>query len=132
MDFGIIGGVNPPDPAAGEYGAFEAARYAMGDTLRYAEKMDLLRMEPRPELASTGFVLANPGEEYLVLQASEAVNPFTVMLEEGIYTVEWFNINRRETTRAEKMTVGSAGNTSFAAPFSEAGPAVLYLKRTGR
>ncbi len=77
MDFGIIDGVNPPDPSVGEpgvppYAAFEPARYAMGDTLRYAEKMDLLHMEPRGNLTSTGFALANPGKEYLVLQPHEA------------------------------------------------------------
>ena len=36
MDFGLIGGVNPPDPTAGapmSFEAFEPARYAMGDTL---------------------------------------------------------------------------------------------------
>ena len=48
MDFGIIAGVNPPDPSAGSpgvppYDSFEAGRYAMGDTLRYAEKMNLDR-----------------------------------------------------------------------------------------
>jgi hypothetical protein len=48
MDFGIISEVNPPDPS---YQAFEAARYAMGDTLRYAEKMNLIQMEPRGDPA---------------------------------------------------------------------------------
>ncbi len=35
MDFGLIEGVNPPDPTTGtaSYAAFEPARYAMGDTL---------------------------------------------------------------------------------------------------
>jgi hypothetical protein len=38
----------------------------MGDTLRYAQKVNLLAMELRGDLSSTGFALANPGEEYLV------------------------------------------------------------------
>jgi hypothetical protein len=50
MDLGLIGGVNPPDPSAGgpmSYAAFEPARYAMGDTLRFAERMNLIEMQPR-------------------------------------------------------------------------------------
>ena len=111
------------------YEAFEPARYAMGDTLRYAERMKLVEMEPRGDLSSTGYVLANPGEEYLVLQPSEAADPFTVTLATGTYSVEWFSINSRETEEAGKVTVESDGSTSFTAPFVPSGPAVLYLKR---
>jgi hypothetical protein len=136
MDYGIIAGVNPPDPSAGApgvppYAAFEAARYAMGDTLRYAEKMDLIRMEPHPDLSSTGFVLANPGEEYLILQPDGATEPFTVKLEHGEYTVEWFSLNQRETRVDAPVTVDGVGEPKFMLPFQETGPTVLYLKRTG-
>jgi hypothetical protein len=73
MDFGIIGGVNPSDPSAGgpmSYAAFEPARYAMGDTLRFAKRMNLIQTQPHGELSSTGYALADPGEEYLVPQPS--------------------------------------------------------------
>lgn len=134
MDFGIIAGVNPPDPSAQSpgvppYAAYEAARYAMGDTLRYAEKMNLIEMEPRGDLTSTGFALANPGVEYLILQPSETGEPFTVTLQSGTYDVEWFNVNRRETKSAGKLTVKRNGKTKFSAPFEEPGPTVLYLKK---
>jgi hypothetical protein len=51
MDFGILAGVNPPDPSSASpgipsYEAFDLIRYAMGDTLRYVSKMDLIKMEP--------------------------------------------------------------------------------------
>jgi len=136
MDYGIIAGVNPPDPSAGApgvppYAAFEAARYAMGDTLRYAEKMDLIRLEPHPDLSSTGFVLANPGEEYLILQPDDAANPFTVKLDPGTYMVEWFSVNRRETRVEALVIVDEVGDSKFMLPFQETGPTVLYLKRTG-
>jgi hypothetical protein len=136
MDYGIIAGVNPPDPSAGSpgvppYEAFEAARYAMGDTLRYAGKMDLIAMEPRGELSSTGYALANEGQEYLVLQPSDSTDPFTVTLDSGTYMVEWFSVNGRQTKDAGEVTVAKDGGTSFTAPFAEAGPAVLYLSRVG-
>src|SRR6266540_2780330 len=96
MDFGIIGGVDPPDPSAGPmpYAAVEPARFAMGDTLRYANRVSLVDMQPRGDLSSTGYALANPGEEYLVLEASGT--PFTVTLEAGTYAVEWFSVEGRE------------------------------------
>jgi hypothetical protein len=137
MDFGIIGGMDSPDPSATSpgvppYAAFEAARYAMGDTLRFAEKMNLLEMEPREDLSSTGFALVNPGQEYLVLQPGDPNEAFTIQLTPGIYSVEWFDINSRETRRAEKVTIQGDTSHSFVSPFSEMGPAVLYLKQTGR
>jgi hypothetical protein len=134
MDFGIIAGVNPPDPSVGSpgvppYAAFEPARYAMGDTLRYAQKMNLIEMEPRGDLSSTGYVLVNPGEEYLVLQPSESAEAFTVELAAGSYTVQWYSVNSRETVDAGKVTVKGPTSVSFSAPFEAAGPAVLYLKK---
>jgi hypothetical protein len=137
MDFGLIGGMNPADPGAGDPGvppfeAFEAARYAMGDTRQYAEKMRLVAVEPRGDLSPTGYVLANPGEEYLILQPSETAEPFKVTLEAGDYWVQWYSVNSRETKEASKVTVESEGSASFTVPFAEAGPVVLYLKRVGR
>jgi hypothetical protein len=134
MDYGIIAGVNPADPSAGDpgvppYQAFEAARYAMGDTRRYADQMNLIEMEPRGDLTSTSFALANPGKEYLILQPDGTADPFTVKLEPGSYGVEWFDINSREMRRDGQVTVDSVGDPKFMAPFAEAGPAVLYLKR---
>jgi hypothetical protein len=131
MDFGIIGGLNPPDPSAGgpmSYAAFEPARWAMGDTLRFAERMHLLQMEPRSDLASTGYALADPGREYLVLQPSAAAGSFTVLLEPGTYTAEWFGIEDRRTVPGDATTVERSAATSFDPPAELSGPAVLYLK----
>ncbi len=133
MDFGLIDGVNPPDPTAGfaPYTAFEPVRYAMGDTLRFAERMHLIEMEPHGELSSTDYVLANPGQEYLVLQPSASADPFTLMVDAGTYTVEWYSVNSRETAGVDKLTVENPGTISLSAPFAAAGPAVVYLKRVG-
>ena len=109
MDFGLIDGLGlaaTPSPGAPPYAAFEAARYAMGDTLRYAEQMDLLSMLPRGDLASTGYALANPGQEYLVLQPAATAEPFTVMLAAGDYTGEWFDVNSRRTSRSRARDGG--------------------------
>jgi hypothetical protein len=61
MDFGIIDVVNPLDSSLGvpSYESFKPASYAMGDTLRYAQQMKLIDMEPRGDLSSTGYALVN-------------------------------------------------------------------------
>jgi hypothetical protein len=126
MDFGIIGGVDPSapagDPAAFE--AFEPARLAMGDTIRYARRMRLIEMEPRGDLCATGYLLANPGTEYLALQPA-AGEQITMTLDPGTYSMDWFGIDDRETIRGADVTVREAGPVSLEPPFD--GPSVVYL-----
>ena len=133
MDFGIIRGVNPSDPSAegsgvAPYSAFESTRFAMGDTLHYAQGIHLIQMEPHNEQSSTGYVLSNPGKEYLILQPDASADSFSLSLDTGTYTVEWFNVESREIKKDKKVTVKNKGAVTFAPPFN--GPAVLYLKRT--
>jgi hypothetical protein len=132
MDFGLLGGLEPGGPASPESGVppfefYEPARYAMGETRRYAERMGLIDMEPRADLSSTGYALANPGTEYLVLQPEEAAE-FAVGLEPGTYAAEWHSVATRATTRGDEVTLETAGPVSFTPPLSD-GPAVLYLRR---
>jgi hypothetical protein len=101
----------------------------MGDTRRYAERMDLLDMEPRADLSSTGYALANQGQEYLVLQPDETADPFTVTLDVGTYAVEWLVVDSRQTVPGQPTTVDRFTATSFAAPAQASGPTVLHLKR---
>jgi hypothetical protein len=133
-DLGIINGVKPPDPSSGtpSYESLEAARQAMGDTRRFAERINLVAMEPRGDLSSTGYALANPGEEYLVLEPHDTTEPFSVTLAAGTYTVEWYGVTSRETKRGAKVTVPREAAISFTAPLAMTTPAVLYLKQNGR
>ncbi len=131
MDYGIVDVVNPLDPSLGvpSYESFEPARYAMGDTLAVARRVDFLNMAPRGELSSTGYALANPGEQYVVLQPAEAGGAFDVTLTAGAYEIEWYSINSRER-QADRVTVDSDGPVTFTPPFAEPGPAVLQLTRS--
>ena len=129
MDFGLLFGVDPPDPAAGgpmSFDASEPARWAMGDTARFAERMDLIRMEPRVDVSTTGYALAKPGSEYLVL-APEG-GELSVRLLRGRYLVEWFGVESRETVAAEAVTTERDAEVAFGPPAGIAGPAVLYLR----
>ena len=133
MDFGLIGGVNPANPSAESPGvpsfaSMEATRYAMGDTRRYAERMNLVAMVPRGDLTSTGFALANDGKEYLVLQPNESSETFGVQLGAGTYSVEWYSISSRETKAGTDVRVDGDSKVRFTAPFAKPGPSVLYLR----
>jgi hypothetical protein len=132
MDFGLVGGVDPPDPSAGgpmSYAAFEPARWAMGDTRRFAKRVNLIGMQPRGDLSSTGYALADPGQEYLVLQPRGAADQFTVTLEPGTYAAEWFSIQDRQPLPGDARTVDRSTATSFTPPPEAPGPTVLYLKK---
>jgi len=132
-DLGIIKGVKPSssqsDTSDGipSYASLEPARLAMGDTLRYAERIRLIEMTPHGDLSSTGYALASIGNEYLILQPNKG-EPFDVELPKGTYAVEWFNVDRRETQQSEKMIIRMDERHRFTAPFADDGPAVLYLK----
>jgi hypothetical protein len=130
MDYGIIDLVHPLDPALGipPYAANEAARYAMGDTLRYARQVDLIHMTPHGELSSTGYALAKPGWEYIVLQPIDTTDPFTLSLSVGVYAVRWYDVTTRETRSPGKLTVERDGTATFRAPLTCPGPSVLHLK----
>jgi len=85
--------------------------------------MDLIHMAPQNGLSSTGFCLANAGVEYLVYQSGSGA--FTVNLEAGTYSYEWFNPSNHTIVATGFLTV-TAGSKSFTPPFSS--DAVLYLK----
>jgi hypothetical protein len=102
----------------------DSARDAMGNTLRYANRMNLALMTPQGDLSSTGYCLANTGVEYLVYQpASEG---FTVRLAPGNYSLEWFNPSTG--TASAGGSVSGGATQTFVPPFPS--DAVLYLTVT--
>jgi hypothetical protein len=133
MDFGIIDVVHPLDPSLGvpSYESLEPARYAMGDTLQFAQRIRLTTMQPRGDLSSTGYALANPGEEYLILQPAELADPFTVTMHPGTYSAQWYAVNSRQRATADQVTASRHAVIGFTAPFARPEPAVLHLTKTG-
>lgn len=107
--------------------AREKVRKAIGDTRRFAERMDLKRTLPRPDLASTEYCLANVGEQYLVFALDGGAVTVDLTQAAGELGVEWLNPGTGETTLAGHVPGG--GPRELAAPF--AGDAVLYLAKPG-
>ena len=112
-------------PVTTDDSGFVAARDALGQTRRYAARINLLAMVPRGDLSSTGYALADPGSEYLVYQP--ASGSFTVKLFAARYSYEWFNASSGSVVDTGTFTAGPQSDRTFAPPFD--GDAVLYLKR---
>ncbi len=121
------GGANPADPYFGTTldPYWDTIRIALGRARKYAEKIDLASMPPSNALASTGYCLANIGQEYLVYNPDET-KQFTVTLSAGAYDLEWYDPSAGKAAPASRLDAAE-GTQSFSAPFE--GSAVLYLKR---
>jgi hypothetical protein len=87
--------------------------------------VNLAAMQPRNELASTGYCLANPGNEYLVYQPAKGA-PFSVELAKGAYQFEWFD-PAKGAVAGHGRVEAPGGPHPFKAP--SAADAVLYLKK---
>ena len=135
MDFGLIAGLEPAGEAPADTGVppfefYEPARWAMGDTRRLADRIGLVDMRPRRDVASSGYALVNPGIEYVVLEPHDDGRAVTVDLPAGSYLVEWFGVASRETATADPLTVESAGMVELSPPFPSS-PYVLHLRLRG-
>jgi hypothetical protein len=105
----------------------ESVRRNMGDTLAFANRINLVAMPPRGDLASTGYCLANAvaeGAEYLVYLPLGGTVTVDLSASPEVLTVEWFNPSTGVTT--DGGTVSGGADRSFIAPFS--GDAVLYIR----
>jgi hypothetical protein len=125
---------------------------AMGHTLTYSKKINLVSMVPRNDLCSTNYILADPGKEYLIYLPSfghrgmgrldrlgfhPLVNWLTRLIgwnksakvdlsgSSERFRVEWFNPRTGETVDGGEVRGG--GEKSFTAPFT--GDAVLYVHK---
>lgn len=100
-------------------------RAAMGHTMQYARRMNVVTMTPTDDakVCSTRYCLRNSGVEYLVFQPQD--NVIVLHLPAGTWQVEWFDPSVGTIVQTGRATLGE-GKQDFRAPF--AGPAVLFLK----
>jgi hypothetical protein len=104
---------------------WEPLRTALGHARRLAERVNLAAMPPYNDLASTGYCLADPGQEYLIYQPKSG-ETFTVQLKAGTFLYSWLSPTEGPTGRTGRIDV-SDGPCQFQPPFK--GDAVLYLER---
>jgi hypothetical protein len=116
------------DKSEDEEMEMEGARKAMGQTRRFAERVALREMKPAQEISSTRYCLATPGKEYIVYLPKGGKVTVDLSRAKGEVTVEWLDPVQEKTVAAANASGGAT--RELGAPF--AGPAVLYLKTTGR
>lgn len=144
LDCGIADPTNPLPEFDNGSGMvpLEPTRLALGDTRVQADTMDLLAMTPRGDLTSTGYALAHPGHEYLVLDpdqpglVDDLIPPppsgtFTVTLISGTYKARWFSLTNRVWVRRPNVVVVGTQAKTFTTPFSSPGPVILHLDAIG-
>jgi len=119
-----IGLFSPEQPGGAMSPQWEPVRRSMGYTRRFAERMNLVKARPLPELASTGYCLAVPGSEYLAYLPSGGEVTMNLSAARAPLLAEWFNPTTGETIHAPVVQPGR--ECKLSAPF--AGDAVLYLK----
>lgn len=79
---------------------WDGMRQAMGTVRRLSERLELARMKPMPELASSGFCLANPGVVYVAYCAGG--EPVTIRTGRGLFGAAWLDpVSGREAARVE-------------------------------
>ena len=105
-------------------GEREQVRRAMGQTRRYAQRMNLAASRPRPDLASTRFCLAVPGREYLVYQPHPGGFSVDLRGAGGWFRVEWF---QPSTGRRWYSRVAGGDRRTMTPPVGTS--VVLYLRR---
>jgi hypothetical protein len=107
---------------------WERIRRNLGQTVVYAQRMDLAHAAPRDDFASTGFCLAKPGEQYVIYQPGN--QSFTVSeLETGeVYHFEWY-----DTVQCSIRAEGGMTSTGSSHSFVPSRPGmVLFLTHSAR
>ncbi|MBC7327919.1 cellulase family glycosylhydrolase [bacterium] len=113
-------------PPAKDIPQSEEIRKAMGVTRRLADRIELAKMFPKPELASTKYCLANPRKEYLVyLPPHTKEVQVDLSRAEGTLNVEW--IHPIEGTTISSGTIKGGKVVSFTNPTLS--DAVLHIFR---
>jgi hypothetical protein len=102
-----------------------AGRTVMGHTRRLAERVNLATLVPHPELASTRYCLAHPGQEYIVYLPDGGEVTVDLSATSGPLAVEW--IHAADGTNRPADDVAGGSQRSFRAPF--AGDAVLHIRK---
>jgi hypothetical protein len=105
----------------------EEARRAMGDTLRFAQRIDLAACVPDTEICSSGYALVNrtPGQEEILAYLPRGRAKVDLAGIEGALQVEWFDA--ADGTAIEGGLVEGGGKRRLVSPWKR--DAILLLRR---
>jgi hypothetical protein len=104
---------------------WEPIRRAMGYARELANRVNLVAMAPRNEMASSEYCLANPGKEYLIYVPEGGSVTVDLRDASGTLAVEWHNARTGESKNG--TSTRGRDKRTFASPFGS-GDAVLHLE----
>lgn len=107
-----------------DYPTYAPLRVALGQTRRFAERIDLNAMPPRNDFASSRYCLANPSVEYLVYIPDDDRVEVYLGIEPKRFRVEWFHVLSGESVQDESIQASEL--RLFTSPFGL--DCVLYLR----
>jgi len=116
------------------YGHFEvrgpdgdpATRRAMGRAVALSRNLDLGVMTPRPDLTSSGFALADPGERYIVYKPAGLRCRLDLRDAPGPFRVEWLHLTDETSVAGDAIQGG--GVAGLTPP--DDGPLIADVART--
>jgi hypothetical protein len=97
----------------------------MGQVAAWARKVDLARMTPRGDLASTRYCLADPGAEYLVLVTGGGMVTVDLRDAKAPLAAEWFVVRSGQTLPLDEPV---PGGDYAVLPAPGRGDVVLHLR----
>jgi Protein of unknown function (DUF4038) len=89
-----------------EYLPYKLIRQNMGETRRFAERINLGKSMPKPELASSGVCLTNENQFYISYTNSGEYLTMNLRNTSGIFEVEWFSPITFETIKGDAIKGG--------------------------
>jgi len=104
---------------------WEPIRRNLGYARRLSSRLDLDRMTPHDELASTTFCVADPGNAYVVFFPGGGDGTVALRHAKAVFTVEWINASTGKTAAGQPIAGGA--ERRFTPPFK--GDAVLHLSK---
>ena len=114
------GAINRPDNPL-----WPPLRRQLGDTRRYALRMDLDHTLPHGGLASTGYCLAHPGHTYLAVLPSGGDVTVDLSAATGSLHVEWFDIRSHEVAATSTVEGGATRTLTSPCP----GESAVFIAR---
>jgi hypothetical protein len=84
--------------------AWERIRRNISQTITYAKRLDLSRVRPRSDLATTGFCLARPGEQYVIYQPQNKPFDVSALVARADYLYEWYDCDKNRVLERNRFT----------------------------
>jgi hypothetical protein len=108
----------------GEQERWDAVRYALGRTRQFEEAVALSNVAPLPDLASSGYCLADPGREYIVYLPKGDTVTVDLTAATGPLVVQWLEADANNLQDGGQVAGGA--RRELKSPIK--GPAVVHLK----